>query len=399
MQMPLSQAKQIAMKPWMQIELLMASLIPAAVILVLGVIGSRQLVAGNTGLFLLLILAGATLVFVGEMALLRFTQNATKQPLIELINACQEYNAGNKARRALIGGGDEAATLARLLNQLFDAHAQEQQHVSLYAQNEINQLNEQVRQLIRDVEPVLDGDLRVKAVITSGAVGVLSDVCNYLIEELIQLVKWTRYSADQVIDSTGNLLERSIDLAQTAETQMLRLSQTSEAVERVVAFIQRTSSTLQLGVDITQEMQAYIQEQKSQLLNDGRKTKGPGGQENGGGGLAPTDGLHTFLGKLETETQRQRQLLEGVLQATQGTVSVAESTIGDIYSFAQRINQSSMGILKTAERVSALGGLAEQWRNSVVEFHLPDEHEQNLLQQNEDEDLFVPTPTSPLRKV
>jgi hypothetical protein len=119
---------------------------------------------------------------------------------------------------------------------------------------------------------------------------------------------------------------------------------------------------------------------------------------------------------LETETQRQLQLLEGILQATQGTISTAESAIGDIYAFAQRINQSSMSILKTAERVSSLGGLAEQWRNSVVEFNLPDEEEQPFSSQNEHENPFgsmesvvssgpmgvtgpTPTPTAPLRRV
>lgn len=378
MQVPFSQAKQLAMKPWMQIEFLIASLLPAAMILIVGVVGSRQLVAGNSSAFLFLILGGTVLVFIGEMALLRFTQQAIKQPLIELTRACQEYRAGNKARRAFLSGDDEAAALARVLNSLFEAHAQEQQYVSHTAQNEVNLINDQVRQIIHDVEPVLDGDLRVKAMITSGPIGVLSDVCNYLVEELIQLVKWTRYSADQVINSTGDLLERSIDLAQTAETQMLRLSQTSEAIERVVVFIQRTSSSLQLGVDITLEMRSYIQEQKSQL--QGQRSQ-------------------TFLEHLETETQRQLQLLEGILQSTQGTVSVAESTIGDIYLFAQRINQSSMGILQTAERVSSLGSLAEQWRNSVVEFHLPDDQEQNFSLQNEEEDVFVPTPTSPMRRV
>ena len=138
MQVPFSQVKQLAMKPWMQIEFLIASLLPDAMILIVGVVGSRQLVTGNSSTFLLLILAGTTLVLLGEMALLRFTQQAMKQPLIELTRACQEYSAGNKATRAHINGDDEVATLARVLNSLFETHAQEQQHVSHNAQNEIN---------------------------------------------------------------------------------------------------------------------------------------------------------------------------------------------------------------------------------------------------------------------
>lgn len=388
MQANILQPKSVSLRSMLQTELFIASLIPVAAILVIGAAGSGQVAANNVFSFFFMIFLAIIIVFACELGILLLLQRTIKQPIAELIVTCQEYIAGNKARRAIIAGNDELASLAGMLNGILDTVQREQQFITENTRSEQLQADGQMKQLVRELEPVLNGNLDVKAAVTTGTLGMVSDVCNYLIEELVQLVKWTRYSSDQVIGTTGDLLERSIDLAQTAETQMLRLSHTSEAIEKVVAFIQRMSSTLQLSVDIAQEIRVQLQTQKRQSANQGNRNQARNTEE---ATLVPLQPTPTFLEKLDAETQRQVKLLEDVLQSTQDTVSVAESTIGDIYFFAQRIHQSSTGILKTAERVSTLVGLAEQWRSSIAEFRLPEE---NTFEGSEG-----PTPTGAIRRI
>jgi methyl-accepting chemotaxis protein len=233
----------------------------------------------------------------------------------------------------------------------------------------------------------MDGDLRVKATIFAGDLGIIADVCNYLVEELAQHIKWTRYSSNQVITVTRDLIERSIELAQSSETHMLRIAETTETVEKLVAFIQRLGDILQLSVDLVQGTQSHLQE---------KRVYG----ENGARGIRIMDSApHTdqLLDQLDTDTQRQARMLESALSATQEHVTLAESMIEGLYVFAQRIHESSTQVLSTAERVGSLVTLAEQWRSSVASFQLV---ENGQIGQDDGEFEYTgPTPTSKMKRM
>jgi hypothetical protein len=79
------------------------------------------------------------------------------------------------------------------------------------------------------------------------------------------------------------------------------------------------------------------------------------------------------LERLNADTQQQIQLLEEALHTIQEHTVTAESMIGDLYSFAQCIDQSSSAVLNTAERIGSLATQAERWRSSVATFLLPGE--------------------------
>ncbi len=369
------------------LELLVASLIPAAVILVVAVIGTLQVMHANPLLFVFVCLLCAVITAGCELALLRQMQRALKDQFADIIMVCRHFMAGKKDVRAVVQKDNELATLARTVNALLDTIKQQTSEPVAPPRKEEPQLSSQLQQFLREISPVMDGDLRVKATIFAGDLGIIADVCNYLVEELAQHIKWTRYSSNQVITVTRDLIERSIELAQSSEAHMLRIAETTETVEKLVAFIQRLGDILQLSVDLVQGTQSHLQE---------KRVNG----ENRASGIRIMDAVpHTdqLLDQLDTDTQRQARMLESALSATQEHVTLAESMIEGLYVFAQRIHESSTQVLSTAERVGSLVTLAEQWRSSVASFQLV-EGGPNGQESNEFE-YAGPTPTSKMKRM
>src|SRR5579884_1278409 len=336
------------------LELLVASLLPAAAILIVAVIGAIPVMHANMLLFVLVCLLCAGLVAGGELALLWQMQRAIKEQFADIIMVCRHFMAGNKDIRAVIQKDNELAILARTINALLD-HVKQQDlsaaSISASRRKDEPQLSNQLQQFLREIAPVMDGDLRVKATIFAGDLGVVADVCNYLIEELAQHIKWTRYSSDQVVTVTGDLIKRSIELAQSSEAHMLRIVETTETVEKLVAFIQRLGDVLQLSVDLVQGTQTHLHGK----LSAGQAPRGIKRMDaSSTGQLEISSPTGQLLEQLDTDTQRQAKMLENALNATQEHVALAESMIEGLYLFAQRIHESSTQVLSTAERVGSL---------------------------------------------
>ncbi len=373
-------SESLSRKQLMQLELLIASVVPTAAILVVGVAGTA--VNFNWFFVTLDVLTCAIAVFFGERSIILRMQHAMDEQLTDLITACREFIKGNTEMRVSMPGDDQLAQLASTLNSVFD-HAQTTPHPSKGntsaddAQTrrldqepddrDLIYLNEQLEQLADDISPALDGDLRVQSYIaedtSNESVAMVADLCNALVEKLVQFTRWTLYASDRVIGTSRNVLDRSIELAQTTEAQMLYLSQMTAAVEKLVAFIQRMGSALQLSADMAQEAYLHLQENQELPRNTGSY---------------PT-GTRSLSKQLTTNVQRQMQLLEEILESTHNTTTIAESAIGDLYTFAQQFHQSSTAVIKIAESINSIVTIAEDWRNAADALYLPEDDEQDDL--------------------
>src|SRR4051812_32592458 len=85
--------ENLTRKQLMQLELLIASVVPAAAILVVGVAGLA--INLNYIFFVLDILTSAVAVFFGERSVILKMQREMDEQLIDLINACREFIKGN----------------------------------------------------------------------------------------------------------------------------------------------------------------------------------------------------------------------------------------------------------------------------------------------------------------
>jgi methyl-accepting chemotaxis protein PixJ len=370
--------KNIMQSSSVRTELLLASILPTAAILFVGVVGIEQMQGMDIRFFLAVLLASASAIFCAEYALIRFMQNTTGRQIDELVLACREYLSGNYQRRPEIYGDNALSILAHTLHLLLDASPQNVQpqppHPNVYPDTEknsvlaqqldeqnlavIQQLDTQMQKLIGEIIPVTKGDLRVRAEIPQGNLGIIADLFNAFIEEVIDLVRWIRYSATHLTGSTSILVSCSIDLAQTAETQLLHFSQTTKTVETLTAELENFRNALQTSVKTVRKIRTYV----SQHASDATLEKS------------------ALLQRLETDTKLQEQLLGEVLNSAESNITLTKSLIFDFHAFAKHMYESSTGVLQATERLQAVSKLAEQWYNTVIAFQLPVEVEKKIVQ-------------------
>lgn len=379
MQVYLSSTRQSVPGVGSRLELFIASLLPVTAILIVGAVGTSQMLNMDIRLFIIVFLLCAIAVFFCEFSLLRSMQRTSNTQLASLTALCRDAAAGKLERRASVAGSAEIVTLADALNGLLDAVTSGRHQASSTPQ-ETASLARQINTLIRDIDPILSGDLRTRVQVSSGDAGVIADMCNRLIEEVAHHIKEIRYVSRRIIRTANHLLEYSVQVAQKAETQRLRFAQTTQMVETLVAFIQRMSSTLQVSADLVQETLALLQH-RPELPSSGTGATSSG-QEDQQAALARQIGR--MLEKLNAGTQRQAKLLEDILQAAQQNISLAESTIGDLYTTAQELNQSSAGIITIAKSFSSLEALAQRWLTSVSPFRLREEDSRSLTTLEQD---------------
>lgn len=378
----------------LRLELLLAAMLPVTAIFIVGVVGLGQRENTSVSLFLGVLFACAIGVFFAEIALVRFTQRATKNQYARLVEVCQAYMAGQRERRAPLLGDNALSSLAQTLNALLDnvnVSIQQAQYTSK-ATNDVQQLELQIRQLVTDIKPIMDGNLRVRASVPASRLGMVADICNALIEELANLAKWTRYSSEQVMSKTQNLLSSSIELAQTSEIQTTRFSDTTETVEKLVAFIQRLSSTLQLNVELIHEIRAMLLKRPELQKGSGESTLIVNTTQS----LEDAQQQKRLLTRINTDTQRLEALLNELLVSAQANATLAESMISDLYAIAQRIHQSSSSILQTAEHIHSLAKLAQQWNASIANFQLPEETLDYAAVDENSTAMRAPVPTDTL---
>ncbi len=360
----------------MRLEIIFASVLPVSAVLVVGTIGIEQMIHVDARVFLISILICAFIVFFGEMIVIQILQRATRAQFTELIDTCHEYIAGNRERRVTLSGDNALTTLATTINNLLDTTSgaeQEQNKIASDADTvDSLQLSKQVQNLIRDIKPVTEGDLRVTIEVPQGNIGIIADICYALIEELADQVRWTRYSSEQVIGAAATILHGTIELAQTVEMQMLRFSETTAVVEKLVAFIQRLSNTLQVSVEMSQDLRGHLQQQIDLVA---QTEEAP---HEGTSSSEFTRQSHILAMQLNDNIERQVQLLEEVSRSTQSHTALGETMITDFYTFAQRIHQSSTGILQTAEHINEMAQLARRWQDAVMVFQLREEEPQEL---------------------
>lgn len=348
-------------------HLFIASIVPTAAVLCIGAVELEQMQELDIRFFLTILLCGAAAVFCAEYALVSFMQRTTSQQVDALLLVCQDYLSGNRGRRPEVPEGSLLAPLALALQKLLDTLSKSVQPATPQAnpaqgsagnRQQPSPLDAQLQKLIREVVPVTRGDLRVRAAIPQGNVGVIAELFNAFIEEVIGLIQWIRYSSVQITSGTRTMLNGSVDLAQTVETQLLRFSQTTRTVETLIEFLESLCRTSQLGLETVQRIGSHAEHYASDASLE----------------------KHDFLHQVEIETNHLAQLLGEVVSAAQSNTALAKPLMADLYAVARRIYDSSAGILQTAEQIKSVSALAEQWHDTVIAFQLPVDVEEKIVQ-------------------
>lgn len=355
-----------------KIEYMIAGLLPAAAMLIIAVVGTQQMADIEAVIFTIVVIFCALLVFLGEWVVFHRLQRAMKMKVIDLTAACHEFLKGDKTQRIFIQGNDEISILAGAMNMVMDQQQESSTSsqkvvVTKVVNDDSSEIYERLRQLVNELYPALDGDLRVKATISEGLIGDVGDFCNALVEKMVQFTRWTLYSSEQTLNSARLLLERSIALAKNTEAEMVNLSQITGLVEQMVASVQRMGSSLQLGLDAIQETSGHLQQVKE---HQAKHVLQPAAHEYDVVPRAPEP-----LELAMSDVARQVQLLEDIIQSLPETVHMAETVMNDLYTLVQQMHQSGTAILQTAEQIGFMINLAEEWQNLAGSLLLPAEEE------------------------
>ncbi len=151
------------------------------------------------------------------------------RPLHRLASLTRRITEGDTSARAEIPGRDEINQVARSMNMMLDNIV----HLLQITQNQHADLQAQVEKLLNEVSGVGEGDLRIEAEVTAGALGALADSFNFMVEELSNLIVRVQMVAAEVENGTSMTLQRMSQLVTSADVQINQITRAAGEVERM----------------------------------------------------------------------------------------------------------------------------------------------------------------------
>ncbi|MDJ0706261.1 MAG: methyl-accepting chemotaxis protein [Leptolyngbyaceae cyanobacterium MO_188.B28] len=216
--------------------------------------------AGND---LLRLFAVTTLILgVAATTVLVLLARQLAAPLESLTATAQAATAGELSARARLAGTIETQTLGEGFNQLLNriqSLLKQQQDDAVEQERQRESLEQEIFQLMEDVGDAAEGDLRVRAQLSEGEVGIVADLFNSIIENLRITTQQVKSSTGQVANSL-NQNEASIRaLADQAIAEAASLKETMEAVEDITGSIQEVANNANQASQLTQDTYATVQ--------------------------------------------------------------------------------------------------------------------------------------------
>jgi methyl-accepting chemotaxis protein len=231
--------------------LLMSELIASVAIPIICLVAFGVATSKSTSSLLLVVGLSVVILFGGLIAN-SIIRRKIQDRLLSLVDVCRGAVNGDRSVHAPIYGDDELAMLATSLNNLLEIQNFSSNPAGpspSSGTSDAAALQAQIEKLLQEVSAVGDGDLRVQAEVTPDTLGVLADSFNYMIEELAKVVGRVQNTAVQVTNASRRVLDRSAELAQASETQVARISQTTQAVEALASFVQNVAHNAQLSAE------------------------------------------------------------------------------------------------------------------------------------------------------
>ncbi len=155
---------------------------------------------------------------------------------------------GSATRRMIAGTGesfrlesqDEMGEVAAAYNQINNALT-EARSLQQRVQTENAELQDNIMELLKVVADASEGDLTVRARITSGALGNVADAFNTLLESLQTLIGAIQQQLNRTNESVGQISSASSHMAEGAASQAREVLAVTQLVQRMSSEIARVS--------------------------------------------------------------------------------------------------------------------------------------------------------------
>ncbi|MEO0737399.1 MAG: methyl-accepting chemotaxis protein [Cyanobacteria bacterium J06649_12] len=297
----------------------------------------------------LFIIFAVTALILGTVVaiVLQLFARQLSAPLQTLTTTSQKASSGDLDTRAILAGTRETKILGQSFNDLLDqiqSLIRQQKELTEEQRQEREALEDDITQLMEEVGDAADGDLSVRAKLSSNDVGIVADLINAIVENL-------RGIAVNVKQSTGDVSQSLL----SNEQQIRTLAE--QSIEEV--------SSLNDAMDAVQEMDESIQmvannaNQASALTNDTYTTAQAGSQSMGETADSILE-LRSTVGETAKKIKRLGESAQKIAQAVSLIDEIALKTnllAVNASVEASRAGELGQGFTAVAEQV---GSLAEQ---------------------------------------
>lgn len=206
--------------------------IPGTELVVVASVSEKEIAGAGRNLINKLIWI-ALLLTVTATAVIYVVAKQISKPLTNLSNKAQQVADGNFTTQAELEGTTETITLAYNFNNLLEkvnTLINEQKLINEEQKKAKETLEYEIYQMLEEVEGALDGDLTVRASLTSMEMSTVADLFNAIIENLNDIAIKVKTSSTQV---SSSLLKNQKSIQQLSMQAMKEADETSKTLNSV----------------------------------------------------------------------------------------------------------------------------------------------------------------------
>ncbi|ELR97570.1 methyl-accepting chemotaxis protein [Gloeocapsa sp. PCC 73106] len=250
--------------------------IPATNLVAITSIEKAQVAAQRNQLIIIL---GSTALLLAGLAtgIIFLLSQKLSQPLANLASKAQQVANGDLEVEANLEGTQETQFLAENFNNLvkqLKILIQEQRNFGQEKEQQTKALEQEIYQLLNEVEGALDGDLTVRASLTSIEMSTVADLFNAIIDNLKDIAVKVKDSTTQVSSSLEadqlliqKLAEQAIEEVEATHHTLESVKEMSNSIEDIAENANRTAVLAQDTHTVTQQGASLMDETVDSILN------------------------------------------------------------------------------------------------------------------------------------
>ncbi|MGA3126453.1 MAG: methyl-accepting chemotaxis protein [Candidatus Korobacteraceae bacterium] len=196
----------------------------------------------SSALFLLLGAVGV--LAIGSLFVLFRLSNSVSEPVKTLTEFAEQVGAGDFSVRLSEGGKDDFGYIAAYLNRAVAKAAK-----AVEDEEAQRALQRSVTEFLTIVSQIARGDLTLRGIVTSDALGNVVDSVNYMLDNFTQVLRRVRDAATDVSTSAGQILNASEAMAKGATQQDHEITNTSSAVEQLTVSMKQVSNNAEASAE------------------------------------------------------------------------------------------------------------------------------------------------------
>ncbi|MEA5581848.1 methyl-accepting chemotaxis protein [Nodularia harveyana UHCC-0300] len=170
------------------------------------------------------------------------------QPLLNGATALSKLAKGDFDTRWHTTGQNDLNRISHNFNQIasqLQVLAQQEALIKMGGANFDHTVHKELLQLLTQVESAAKGDLTVRADVTSGEIGTVSDFFNSIVENLREIITQVKKTTTQVNQAIGADEAAIRQLAEEALAQTAEINRTLDAVDQMTNFMKSVAENAQ----------------------------------------------------------------------------------------------------------------------------------------------------------